>query len=307
MAWSLVVGALLAEVSEPEAPVTYRESIRLLDPMGLTEVDREVASLLRNYYSFNFTDAESWDRLQSIRFEGLLHLPQGSLRFIAFKKKPDFTKIVIFSGDKPILVMAYDGEDAWQIDLSQSSEPSSMPAVEALNFIRDATTGGHLFYPEIINKKIELKGASVVGGRRCYELLITLPNGQMVTSFLDMANFSEYQQRTTNAASGNQEMVRNLEFRDYEGIRIPVRSDLIVDGQVAHTVEMINVQFNLGVMPWMFARSSGAYLPGLKRSAGPSAGDSKSSTLFGPVESINLPDSTSNLFTPFAAPSAFGK
>jgi hypothetical protein len=272
--------------------------------MDVTGLDREVASLLGSYYRRNFTDADTWDSVQSIRFEGFLHLPQGSLRFIAFKKKPDYTKVVILVGTKPVFVMAYDGQDAWQIDLSKSQEPVAMAPAEAINFIRDATTGGHLFYPRIPNKKIELKGSAVVADRRCFELLVTLPDGQPVTSFIAMSDFSEFQVRTTNAASGDTEIVRNLDFREHEGIRLPVRSELIINGAVAHTVEIVDVQFNRGVMPWMFARSSGAQMPGLPSPVAPAEEGAPPSNLFAPIENFSAP--TENTFSPFAAPSVFG-
>ncbi|MFB3133670.1 MAG: hypothetical protein ACE10K_14225, partial [Rhodothermales bacterium] len=36
---------------------------------------------------------------QTLRFEGVLSMPQGALSFVAFKKKPDYCKVVLFGGN----------------------------------------------------------------------------------------------------------------------------------------------------------------------------------------------------------------
>lgn len=295
----------------------YAESIQRLQPMGLSGLEPGLTNVLRNYYKNTFTDAVTWSRIESIRFDGALHLPQGVLRFTAFKKKPDYTKVVIFAPNGGRVVMAYDGQDAWQLNTLQSSRadwsgyaeslrdqpvaaPSSLPLVapsiprsdnttppeeqsasthhssgvihhssaipmppaEALNFIRDATTGGHLLYPEIEGKTIELLGVAMVDGQRLYDLQVTLPDGQVIRSFLDPTSFLEVRQVTTNHLSGDEEVLTHSDFRTINGVRIPFTTTRSVDGQQVHQSRLYTVQTNLGVMPWMFSRPSGDYLPG---------------------------------------------
>ncbi len=295
-----------SEEVELEGPQTYREMIALLDPMETSGLDSQLASVLRDYYEYNFSDRATWGGVESIRFEGELITSHGTLRFVAFKKKPDYCKVVVFRGVQPLLVMGYDGEDAWQIDMAISGEARAMSTGEALNFIRDATTGGHLFYPQFPGKTIELKGSTLTGGRRCFELLVALPNGQRVTYMLGMLGFREHQQITENALTGKREVITHTHFREHQGVRLPARSELTIDEELVHTVVVHNVQFNLGVMPWMFARASGALLAG--------AEDAGHFSSFGvdlerlqmepiPVEASDpLIDGS---FSPFAPPSAF--
>jgi hypothetical protein len=265
--------------------------------MDTTGLEPRLANVLRNYYRKTFTDPVIWSRTESIRFDGTLHLPQGVLRFTAFKKKPNYTKVVIFAPNGGRLVMAYDGTDAWQLKTirraipskaapapmpvepsdqaephrpdpgSRISQPIPMPPAEARNFIRDATTGGHLLYPLIEGKKIELLGVAKVDGDRLYELQVTLPDGQVIRSYLDPTSFLEVRQVTVNNLSGDEEVITHSDFHKIDGVRIPFTSTLHIDGEPIHQSRLDKVETNLGVMPWMFSRPSGDYLPGASEPA----------------------------------------
>ena len=281
----------------------YAEQIARLEPMSTRGLDSSLASVLGKYYENTFTNDSTWEKIQSIRFDGTLHLPQGVLRFTAFKKKPDYCKVIIFAPNGARIVMAYDGQDAWQFTTTQltpqkarqssgASEPTassaaspigdkaeqtstapeinplsprmfplSMPAAEALNFIRDATTGGHLLYPGIEGKKIEILGITTRDGQRFYELEVTLPDGQQIRSQLNGA-YAEVRQITTNNVNADQEVTRHSDFREIDGVRIAFSSTLTVGDQQAHQSRIHKVQTNLGLMPWIFSRPSGAYIPG---------------------------------------------
>lgn len=231
---------------------SYAASIEKLDPFDTTGLESNVANILRNYYERNFTDAENWNAVESLRFDGTLHLPQRSLPFAAFKKKPDLCKIVLRVGERHEVVMAYDGQQAWQLNTRQSSLASKMTEDEARNFIRDATAGGRLLYPGIEGKTIELVGTTMVDGERAYELRITLPDGQVIRSFLEMDSFAEVQQITINNVSGGEEVTRHGKFRMVEGVRIPYSSILTIDGEQVNESRIDKVRVNQGVTPWMF-------------------------------------------------------
>ena len=248
-------------VSESQSP--YAASIARFEPMDTTGLNPDLVTVLSGYYRNSFTSQKHWEQVESIRFDGTLELPNGPLRFTAFKKKPDYCKIVIFAPNGGRIVMAYDGQDAWQFNtLQPDAQPTDLDPLEALNFIRDATTGGHLLYPLIPGKQIELVGAASLNGRRHYELLVTLPDGQPIRSLLDMTTYAEAQQTTVNHVSGQTEVTTHSDFREVDGVRFPFVSTLTVEGEQMHQSRLDRVQVNLGVMPWMFSRSSGAALPG---------------------------------------------
>ena len=262
---SLQSHSLFAQPDNPDVPATlsYREAIIGQGPMNLRGLDSRVAGILRDYYAASFGGRQNWEQVESFRFEGVLTMPQGALSFVAFKKKPDYCKVVLFGGNGMRIVMSYDGADAWQLNTAESSEPSAMPPLEALNFIRDAPVAGHLHYPTLPGKQIELLGRRSVNDHACYDLQVTLPDGQQVTYAIDRTDFVERQQIVLNPVSGATEVTTHGRIEQIEGVMIPMESTMTIDGEHIHSVQMHSVEVNQGLMPWMFARPSGAYVPGL--------------------------------------------
>ena len=262
---ALISTALLAaqSVAGEDVPESYREAIRSLRPMDTGGLDPDLASVLHKYYDRTFGGRYNWENVQSVRFDGLLHLAQGTVRFVAFKKKPDYCKVVLFVGGGRRIVMAYDGEEAWQLDTSSAgARPIEMPPKEAKNFIRDATIAGHLIYPALAGKQIRMLGIVDVGGTKCYQMEQILPDGQRILSVLDFSDLSEISQVTVNNVNGLKEETTFSKFREVKGVRFPYASVMKSGGEVVHRVEILTTQINVGTMPWMFKRPSGAYLPG---------------------------------------------
>ena len=151
--------------------------------------------------------------------------------------------------------MGYDGEDSWQRNISRAdSILSTMPEAEAANFMRDATIGGHLLYPLIAGKKIELIGVAVVGENRCYEIKVTLPDGQIIRSFIDISDYTERRRITINQVSGLEEVISYGDFRRIGCILIPFHSILTRDGAQVHEIQITQANANRGTTNWMFAR-----------------------------------------------------
>lgn len=223
--------------------------------MNTHGLDTKLASILDKYYRNNFTSEQDWNLLKSIRYEGILHLADGEFQFNAYKKKPYYYKLSLVAANGGSIEMGYDGEDAWQSN-KMTLEPSlsSMPEAEASNFIRDATIGGHLLYPLIKGKKIELLGAAVVGQERCYEIQVTLPDGQIIRSFLDINDYTERRRVTTNQVSGLEEVITNSDFRKIGSMLMPLHSALSREGAQVHVIHITEAKVNEGAMNWMFVR-----------------------------------------------------
>lgn len=260
LALSAFDSTLSAEEEESGGALSYRQAIEKLRPMVHVGLDPKLGRILDNYYENNFTSAHHWDKIQSMRYDGVIETSDGKFQLVAFKKKPDYYKVVVYLAGGARYVMAYDGEDAWQLSEAQG-QAASMPKQEALNFIRDAIMGGHLFYPQLPGKEIRLDGSVLVDGERCYRLLITLPSGDQVVSALDFSSFAERQRSVVNHVTGETEVTAHSKFGIVDGVRVPFSSVMSVDGEVMHSVQMIRVQANVGVMPWMFQLPSGAHVP----------------------------------------------
>ena len=220
-------------------------------------LDPKLARVLTNYYRKTFTSLENWEELQSIIFEGILHLPEGKVRFTAHKKKPNYYKIVLRTPQGERIIMAYDGNEAWQLNLGPSdSGPTTMPEAEAQNFIRDATIAGPLLDPLMEGKHIELGALVNVDGRNCYELEVEMPGGQRIRSAIDIIDYAERQQTTVNNVNGLEERNIYSDFRVIDGVRFPFASSMESGGKEMHRVEMLDIRLNAGLIRPMFQRAS---------------------------------------------------
>ncbi|MEM1222348.1 MAG: hypothetical protein AAGH40_06255 [Verrucomicrobiota bacterium] len=242
-------------------PLNYFEMVQYTEPMDTGGLERDLVSALNAYYEQACGGIAKWQKVQSLRLEGFLRLPHGDVQFIAFKKKPAYCKIVLKGAEGYLMVLSYDGEDAWQLVPSQSNDPVSMPPAEAANFIRDAVFGSHLLYPSIAGKEIRYDGNEEIDGWICRNFSVLLPNGDRIQYSLGLGNSKLRRQAVYNHVSGLTETTVNHEFEDLEGISIPTRSTMLIDGSKIHEVMIYDLQFNLGVMPWMFSRPSGAFIP----------------------------------------------
>ncbi|PXA05420.1 hypothetical protein DDZ13_00705 [Coraliomargarita sinensis] len=259
LAAALSAGVHAQQLAEKQS---YRESIQKLAPMNTEGLDSNLVHILNRYYKATFGGIDNWQTLESVRFDGRLHLENGVARFVAFKKKPDYCKMDVFAGGSAQLVMGYDGEDAWKINTSSSgAKPRGMSEKEARNFIRDASIGGPLLYPLIKGKTIELSGVEKVADYSCYKLVTTLPDGERIISYLDTSNYAERRQMTTNALTGLQEQTTYSDFRRVGGVRFPFAARMESGGKEVHRVEMQKIQLNIGMTPWMFQRPAEGYSP----------------------------------------------
>ena len=246
-----------ATVAEAAAAAAAAEIAPAKDPMETKGLDSKLARILKNYYRKTFTDLDNWKALQSIIFEGILYLPEGKVQFTAHKKKPNYYKVVLRSPRGERIVMAYDGKEAWQLNLGPTNSGSTtMPAAEAQNFMRDATIGGPLLDPLMEGKHIELGGLVNVDGRNCYELIVQMPDGQRIRSAIDIIDYAERQQITVNNVNGLEERNIYSEFRVIDGVRFPFASRMESGGKEMHRVEMLEIRLNAGLIKPIFQRAS---------------------------------------------------
>lgn len=250
------------EVEAEELPLeeqTYRDWIIATDPMDTSGLDDDkLVRILQNYFRRNFDGPENWEAIESIRYDGMVHFPSGSYDYVVFKKKPDYYRVVLeLQGGR--LISGYDGTEAWQHNTAAGGGPVAMPLAKAMNFIRDATPGGHLLYPMMEGKSVRLLKTTQVEGRPCYEIEVILPNGQMIRSALDLVEYAERRQITVDAMTGFESVSLFEDFREVGGVRFPFSSRAMVGDEEAYRVEMLYIRVNLGMMASMFSPPQGVF------------------------------------------------
>ena len=230
--------------------------------MGLSGVGAELSAILEQYYHASHGGIYEWSKIQSFRAEGVLRMADGAIRFVAFKKKPNYCKIVVLGRQGPMYIGSYDGSETWQLLPLEADTPVPMPELEARDFIRDAGIGNHLLFANLEGKQLELGAIEEVEGVRCRNITVVLPDGQELCYSLSLEDYSLRRQIVRNSLSGQQEVTLYSDIRKISGVRVAFTSELYVEGELRHTVVFNRVEFNVGAMPWMFSTPSGAYMPG---------------------------------------------
>lgn len=231
------------------------------EPFDTDGLGSKLSRVLTNYYRKTFTSQENWLELESVMFVGVLKNEQGEFEFAAYKKKPNLSKVVIRGPQgRGRLVFAYDGNEAWQSNSMGLDNPEiqAMGVVEAKNFIRDATIAGYLVNPQQEGKQIQLSGLVEVDDKTCYEIEVTLPNGERIRYAIDVVEHVERRQITINHLNNQEEINIFSDFRVVEGIRFPHISRMESNGEVVHRAEIKNIRINPGLTDAIFQRASEA-------------------------------------------------
>lgn len=247
-------------VSAAEQSTTFADRIANIEPMDLstaTELDPKTRELLRRYYRAIFGDQETYERIESLRFKGTIHFPDQSLPFTWIKKKPDLSKLTLLGANDVRWIKAFDGKDAWQLhENSFNAVPTDMDALEAINFRHSATIGGHLLYPSMLGKTIQLGDPVSIDGQLANVLHVTLPDGKDIEVHLEAGTTIERRQVTVNSVTGRTVITNFDDYRDVEGIQIPFESTMEADDELIHRIVLEKVEVNIGAASWMFRRPS---------------------------------------------------
>lgn len=103
VSWSVVLwGESLTPSPLEKENAADRDKSSDTNPMDVEGLDAKLADVLTKYYKRTFGGPDNWKQIQSVRFDGILHLTDGSVRFTAFKKKPNYSKVVIHLGESEL-------------------------------------------------------------------------------------------------------------------------------------------------------------------------------------------------------------
>jgi hypothetical protein len=195
--------------------------------------------------------AENWERISSLKVSGTIKLQDGDFELSAFQKKPNLIKMAIRANQRE-LVLAYDGETAWQDLPGSESDAEPMSAVEARRFIHSAQFGDYLLYPFAHGKQIEYLDTVPVEGAICHHIRVTLATGYQIDYFIDIRSYLVVKTVDTDLRS---EKTNSIIYKDYvreEGIPIARQVESFEDGVWSSSLKLDTIKVNAGIIPWMF-------------------------------------------------------
>ena len=235
------------------ADLLVNEETVLPDPMDTKGLSQKVSDTLQSYYRNSLGGAESWQKIKSLCIKGMLIYPNGKYyRFVNYRKRPDLNKSIIYVGNNERIITCFDGFEAWQIKTFESETSKTMSLDASIDFIRDSWFGGHLVWPLLPGKTIEILEAATIDDKICIQTKVVLPNQQYYLYFLDSNRHQVAEQSLR--VDGTKRYIEQSDFKNVSGLMIAFSSKLYTNDEFIRETVIESVEVNKGVMPWMFKR-----------------------------------------------------
>jgi len=184
----------------------------ILRKQAMPELGSEhLEKILTRYYKEGLGGLEHWEKISSLRVTGNLKLKDGTFRLDAYQKKPNLIKMAV-SYKNRTMVLAYDGDVAWQIKPIAKAKPEPMTEAEARRFKHSAWFGSHLLYPYAEGKKISYIDTVPLEGDICHQIRVDLENGYQVDYFINIHSYLEVKVLNRDLKTG---LTSHIVYKDY--------------------------------------------------------------------------------------------
>ena len=210
-----------------------------------------LAKILTRYYREGLGGVENWEQISSLKVSGTLELKTGEYELNAYQKKPNLIKMTI-SSEQRDLILAHDGETAWQNLLGSKSAAEPMGEADARRFKHSALFGNHLLFPFAEGKTLQYIDTVPMEGNICHQIRVVLDTGYQVDYFIDIRTYLEIKVHNTDLLS---EMTNSMIYKDYireYGMPIAKLVESYENGEWVSRLELKEVKVNAGLVPWMF-------------------------------------------------------
>ena len=214
-------------------------------------------------YVENTGGAEAWADLTTMTSDATMAM--GPMEFAAkvTSARPNKQHIdVDVQGQR--LVMAYDGETAWQINpFAGATTPQPMSEQEAEQFTNQ-TFEPALFDYAAKGHTAELVGTKEVEGTETYEVKLTKADGNVEYYYFDteyMVPIMQATPVTSGPAEGQLAETYLSDYQEVEGLTMPMFMETKVNGATLQKLTLSNVVLNPEVEDSLFALPEGAAAP----------------------------------------------
>lgn len=188
--------------------------------------------------------------------EGRIYRGAMEIPMVIKVKKPDKVRIEITIQDKT-MVQAYDGKTAWQIiPFMGTMETENIPDEEAKMLIEQADLDGPFIDYKQKGNKIELVGEEELEGNKVYKLKIIKKSGDISYFCIDKDSFIPLK-RSVVIKKGDAKVVVDFILSDYkavDGVMTPFTIENKIDGQVATSIIIGEVKYNVEIEPEIFEK-----------------------------------------------------
>ncbi len=194
--------------------------------------------------------------IKTYTVEGTMSLaPSGmEMSFTQYNKAPNKYRMDITVQGMSI-VSAFDGTTAWGTNPMQGATPQKASETEARRSAMRSDLEGVLIDPAKKGYKLELVGTEDVDGALAYKIKVTDKAGEVSFTFIDATTWLEVKSTGTMELMGQEAVVDVLmsDFRDVNGVQMPMLMELRSEGRVVMTMALSNPKVNQDIPDSRFA------------------------------------------------------
>ena len=252
---SVLVAVDETENADNTLKITEDQITMILRQTAMPELgEGRLARILTSYYIEGLGGADRWSQISSLKLSGTLKLESGDFDLNTYQKKPDLLKVTV-RRTSSTLVLAYDGETAWQQLPKDGAKPELMGKAEARDFIHNAKFHNHLLYPFAFGKKIKYMDIVSVEGHVCHQVRVTLDSDYQFDYFIDSR--SNFMVQVIANDLLDQTTQRSV-FKDYvrapdeQGMPVARKVESYENGGLVSTATIDEISVNAGIPSWMF-------------------------------------------------------
>jgi outer membrane lipoprotein-sorting protein len=159
------------------------------------------------------------------------------------------------------IIYAFDGQNGWMINPAAGTlDPQDMPADMVKDFDDKTSTllnwNNPFFNWKEEGNKIELVGLEDMNGIQVYNIKITYKDNEVMNYYIDAAKFVVLKEKSTETYPGQEVVEEDVysDFREVEGVVVPFKFEVLINGQSSAAANIDKVEFNLPLEDTIFKK-----------------------------------------------------
>jgi hypothetical protein len=213
--------------------------------------DSKLEKLLSRYYSEGLGGVSAWEGINSLRVQGTILLDGESFKIQVFQRKPNLLKMVL-SKREMVMVVGYDGKDAWSYFPNANTKGTLLEESEARNLVHASIFGNYLLYPYRSNKTLQYLGTKADGNTICHIIRVALDSQFLVDYFIDVRNYLESRIVNKDLTNGSVTSIIVEDYRIVDGVPFAHRIKNYKDDLLISDLTIEKIDLNLGLTAWFF-------------------------------------------------------
>ena len=200
--------------------------------------------------------------IETIKLTGKMSQQGIEFQLIQYQKAPDMLRLEMEVQGMTIII-EFEGETGWTINpMTGSSDPQDLPEEMVKSLWKESLEDpvvnwdNPFFKWEENGIKVDLVGKEDMDEQPVYNLKFTFKNNHIVNYLVDADRFVVLRQMSTKTEQGQtyNEEIRYSDFQDTEGILLPVKTEILINGQIGTVFTMDKCEFNIPIDDSIFKK-----------------------------------------------------